>query len=291
MILFTPAPVSLVLADDESGRAQRFFLTPDGPMREQVFDHLSTGFALTGHHKELACDDCHVSGFFEKLPTRCNACHDNIIAPGEPAGHVITILPCDICHTTLGFVEHLVMDHGVNTAPCVTCHDGLVGRGKGSLHIQTTSNCERCHGTAAWSPVLRVDHNEVFSNCIQCHDNNTAKGQGVSHIKTSARCETCHLINANSWKMIVRVDHDQVMGACVQCHDNVVAKGKSVNHLLSGELCEACHHVGFRWKDVFRVDHSQVSGVCDICHRKPPQHIRTVLRCEVCHVAEQGWKV
>ena len=49
----------------------------------EKFDHLTTGFALTGEHRQLDCGECHIGGVFETLPRECDACHDNVIAVGK----------------------------------------------------------------------------------------------------------------------------------------------------------------------------------------------------------------
>ena len=75
------------------------FIEPEANAVE-AFDHLTTGFPLTGDHDTLDCKQCHTTGFYEKLPSRCDYCHDNQSAQGMPAGHVRVTGPCDICHTT-----------------------------------------------------------------------------------------------------------------------------------------------------------------------------------------------
>ena len=57
------AAILLMLPSSRSGAA------------EGDFDHLRTGFPLTGAHERVDCRSCHVRGFFEGTPTRCGACH------------------------------------------------------------------------------------------------------------------------------------------------------------------------------------------------------------------------
>jgi hypothetical protein len=42
---------------------------------QQRFDHLTTGFELTGKHREAACESCHVSAVFKGTPRECSSCH------------------------------------------------------------------------------------------------------------------------------------------------------------------------------------------------------------------------
>ena len=39
------------------------------------FDHLTTGFELTGAHRLQACESCHVDAVFAGTPRVCAACH------------------------------------------------------------------------------------------------------------------------------------------------------------------------------------------------------------------------
>ncbi|MGD8939335.1 MAG: hypothetical protein PVJ72_08145, partial [Gammaproteobacteria bacterium] len=49
------------------------FIEPEANAVE-AFDHLTTGFPLTGDHDLLDCKQCHTTGFYEKLPSRCDYC-------------------------------------------------------------------------------------------------------------------------------------------------------------------------------------------------------------------------
>jgi hypothetical protein len=46
-----------------------------------TFDHLVTGFPLSGEHSLIDCEACHIGGVFEVLPTQCEACHALTIYP------------------------------------------------------------------------------------------------------------------------------------------------------------------------------------------------------------------
>ena len=39
------------------------------------FDHFSTGFPLTGAHRLVDCELCHIGGVFKGTQTRCVSCH------------------------------------------------------------------------------------------------------------------------------------------------------------------------------------------------------------------------
>ena len=46
------------------------------PAGKADFDHLKTGFPLTGKHAKTECESCHVRGIFEGTPVRCASCHE-----------------------------------------------------------------------------------------------------------------------------------------------------------------------------------------------------------------------
>ncbi|MDX1811957.1 MAG: hypothetical protein R3240_08425, partial [Gammaproteobacteria bacterium] len=63
----------------------------------EKFDHLTTGYEITGAHVYVLCEKCHIGGVFEALPRQCDGCHDGVIATGKPSAHVETTQPCDVC--------------------------------------------------------------------------------------------------------------------------------------------------------------------------------------------------
>ena len=41
---------------------------------QPAFDHLTTGFELTGAHRDARCEGCHAAGVFKATPQVCGAC-------------------------------------------------------------------------------------------------------------------------------------------------------------------------------------------------------------------------
>jgi len=104
-----------------------------------TFDHLVTGFPLTGEHELINCESCHIGGVFEVLPKECVACHDGVLAIGVSVTHIPTTASCDTCHTTAGFAASAIMDHStIGTSGCATCHNGVNASGQSASHIPTT---------------------------------------------------------------------------------------------------------------------------------------------------------
>jgi hypothetical protein len=211
------------------------------------FDHLTTGYALTGEHVNVDCGECHIGGVFEALPRQCEACHDNVIGTGMPSIHVETHQPCDACHSTDGFISTAVMDHSLNDATfCAACHGGIVATGKSTTHIPSTDLCEGCHSTNYWFPVTSVDHDQVLGICVSCHSpNGVAKtSKGADHMPTSDTCEACHVDIGVTWLPVISVDHNHVLGSCSSCHNGVIARGKGPDHVVTTLECNACHQPG-----------------------------------------------
>lgn len=238
------------------------------------FDHLATGFPLTGYHDLLECEACHIGGVYEKLPTRCNYCHDNASAQGMSPGHVMVSGPCDICHTTLGFIENLEMDHSAIQGACYACHNGKSLKGKPVDHVRSSELCDACHTTMYWLPIIKVDHTQIFSNCGHCHNGIKVNGKHATHINSSNQCDACHH-SSESWQVVV-LTHDHVNGNCANCHRF------TLKHPNSSNVCEACHN-RFDWTQVVHVEHDQVFGNCGDCHDFPVQHPRSTVVCEECH--------
>ena len=165
------------------------------------FDHFSTGFPLTGGHRRVECDSCHLSGIFVGTPERCNGCHNNVRASGKPASHIRTNNTCDDCHTSANW-RLARFDHGSVSGNCVSCHNGstAIGKNTSSAHIKTSNTCEFCHSTFSWGRVSRVDHQAVIGTCKGCHNGSTAKGKHGRHIKTNESCDSCHI--SNNWRMV-----------------------------------------------------------------------------------------
>ncbi|HET9271082.1 MAG TPA: hypothetical protein VFO31_23060, partial [Vicinamibacterales bacterium] len=127
------------------------------------FDHLTTGFELTGAHRVVPCESCHADAVFRGTPRRCESCHvigSRISATAKPADHVVSNNDCARCHTTSAWSPSLRYDHSDVTGNCASCHNGVQSAGKPPGHIATTQDCGACHRTTAWTPA-GFDHSAV----------------------------------------------------------------------------------------------------------------------------------
>ncbi|MEY4763473.1 MAG: hypothetical protein RI907_146, partial [Pseudomonadota bacterium] len=282
------------------------------------FDHLKTGFPLTGKHSTVRCETCHTNGVFKGTPKDCRSCHSPGNRPSQntvvlPANHIPTTLTCDVCHGTQSFTS-VRFSHTTGISPgqaCATCHDGSHAQGKGPNHVVTRAACDSCHTTARWDGA-KPDHSGFNSstNCASCHNGATASGKSGSHIPVTANCFSCHA--TTSWKPSkwAHANGIQVKGTCATCHTGSYppADGKSTNHIPYAALagvnvsnCDSCHRSGTysSWADGKFHSNITVTRQCETCHlgssfgltARPndTQHAGVTGNCEGCHTAGSTW--
>ncbi len=255
------------------------------PAPRERFDHLRTGFPLSGAHLRVECESCHPRAIFQGTPTSCSGCHGSGRgdASGKPSSHVPSSNRCDDCHTTFNFANAR-FDHAGVAASCASCHNGHMATGRGAHHLPTTADCGDCHNSVSFANA-RFDHASVTGSCFSCHNGSTATGKTRNHIQSSNLCEDCH--STSRWTPATRFDHSGVTGSCFSCHNGGTATGKTPNHIQSSNQCEDCH-TPTGWIPA-RFDHSQVTGSCGSCHNgvsatgKNPGHFQTNLECDSCH--------
>jgi hypothetical protein len=153
-----------------------------------VFNHATTGFALTGMH-------------VSPVPTPCTSCHITSAVPP---------IDCYSCHTaawqstaTLGgqVPNHLATDATaalIVPASCATCHNTTSWLGATFTHSWWNVNhgnaggiCANCHTNS-----LGAAANYTVFQCTQCHGGNNAANfnhPGVSgYVYNSINCYNCH---------------------------------------------------------------------------------------------------
>ncbi len=154
-----------------------------------AFDHLTTGFALTGAHREAKCESCHLKGVLKGTPKVCAGCHSRgsrLQTTQLPVQHVPTgDGGCESCHRTNAWSPARFSHMEVSAGTCTSCHDGVKASGKSGTHISTSLSCDSCHRTSAWTPA-KFDHREVVAGtCSGCHNGTQASGKPGNHIPTS----------------------------------------------------------------------------------------------------------
>jgi hypothetical protein len=236
------------------------------------FDHTKARFGLTGAHRQVACEKCHVSGVFRGLHfDACSACHKG------PHRHELGP-SCTSCHLTTDKWETRTIDHaktgftlvGAHTqVACAKCHTAGV---KNPLRFE---QCTGCH--------VNVHRDSVKDDCRKCHTENSFRGAKFDHsVRTtfpldgkheSLACRKCHTSIAAEEVPLLRkvIDFGGVSPACVGCHKDQ-HKGEY------GRVCDACHRsatfkaTGFahpRLPEFFAGRHAGVT--CVKCHVKPAE--------------------
>ncbi|MFA7400165.1 MAG: hypothetical protein WCZ98_06770, partial [Sideroxydans sp.] len=140
------------------------------------FNHMTTGFILSGGHAVAACETCHIGGVFKGTPRACDGCHavgKRIIATPKTNSHIVTDAPCESCHFNTATWLGARFNHGTAIqGQCTNCHNGRIAQGKPNTGRHLTPNgsksCDSCHRTSAWSP-HSWNHNGVVGTCSTCH--------------------------------------------------------------------------------------------------------------------------
>ncbi|WP_395701884.1 hypothetical protein [Aquabacterium sp.] len=249
----------------------------------QGFDHLRTGFALTGRHAQQRCEACHQNGVLQGTPRDCVSCHQSgqRFARGNvvmSANHLPTQQSCDTCHDTRAFTPARFNHGNVAAGSCASCHNGARAGGKPANHLPqqalaatASAACDSCHkgGFSSWANGRLHANVSVSSGCASCHNGQVmgAAGKPATPVHaTATTCESCH--GTGSWAA-ARVDHASFTSAtaCTSCHNGSTATGKSATHVPVGNAnCSSCH-ASSGWKPT-TWNHTQlpVANQCAGCH-------------------------
>src|SRR6266404_2030700 len=215
-----------------------------------IFDHSTTGWALTGSHqlapagKVVACADCHKANnyTFTVANTDCYGCHQTAWLSTQ------TLCAAIPKHITSGFP----------TSQFATCHDTVLWSTGKFDHsttgwplqgAHTTTPCASCHMGA--NPFGLTAAN---TDCYGCHQaawlsTQTLGGQVPNHIaaKFSTTCLSCHTTWVTTgW-----------LGATLSAAQHTWFR---IPH--HGSVCSDCHQVS--------TDYAQVT--CIMCHTVPTAH-------------------
>lgn len=201
------------------------------PLRSDLaFDHVDTGFPLSGAHVGVTCAACHEGIRFGevKVPLDdCASCHLDVHIGAFQA-------PCIACHTTDTF-DALEVEMGVHPADfplegahlmisCASCHLDDIGGAFAALD----SDCASCHLDAFQSTIL-LDHEVLgFStDCMECHTvfdwrdvasfdhEASAPGFPLIGAHASQPCESCHTLPGGEVPYAAAGADD-----CVACHQS-----------------------------------------------------------------------
>jgi hypothetical protein len=282
------------------------------PIKRNVnFDHVKTGFPLTGAHVTLPCETCHIQGTFKGTPKKCATCHTQgsrmQTTTFKPTNHITTTQACDQCHSSTASWSVARFSHvGVVARQCTQCHDNRVAKGKPSNHMLTNAPCDSCHRTTTWSSASFTHVDVKPGSCATCHiqGGSASTYKPSKHISTNLSCDACHTTGGSF--ATLRFTHSAIQGVmpgqCETCHNgtlaslNVLGKAQaSPTHISTSASCDTCHvgYVSFAGAN----QHAGVvasAGTCanSGCHtsggagkQKPSGngHIPTNLTCNWCH--------
>src|SRR5205807_886934 len=202
------------------------------------FDHLTTGFELTGQHRDLPCESCHVNAIFKGTPTDCGACHGIgtvVRATAKPRHHILSTDQCRACHTPAAHVPI-----GTPVTACESCHSptNYTTWNPGVINHPAVSalTCASCHETANFQgmhpstdttagdsrPSAKLDRlHPATGDCTQCHNTTSFLDPTVprpsNHIPTRALCSQCHT-TAGNWAVYSVTGTHQGVTGCLLCH-------------------------------------------------------------------------
>jgi hypothetical protein len=277
-----------------------------GNNQGERFDHMSTGFPLTGAHTIAECASCHVGGVFKGTPRNCSGCHgkgQRVVALSMPATHLITMDPCESCHTNTVTFFGARYNHGkAIPGQCASCHNGLTATGRPSNHTtnsyMASNSCDSCHRASAWLP-SSWNHNGVVSACSTCHYQGGAA------------------VNPADWRTMLSgttpeafAHNDLAISNCASCHHSFTNwYGALYDHASAGSTCSGCHNgstaTGFTQAIALYSTHTN-SGECNTCHTStstwlgalgamPSNHLPSSrfspasIACSACHPTAATW--
>src|SRR5437762_3479434 len=255
------------------------------------FDHLTTGFELTGQHRDLPCESCHVNAMFQGTPRACGGCHgigSLVRGTAKPANHILSTDQCGACHTPIAWNPAVNFDHTQARGSCSTCHNGTMAQGKGPTHIVTDLECDACHTTLSWAGAM-FTHVGVTSGCATCHDGVHADGLAANHFPigsggAAVPCEACHSTTEFTTWAVATMNHPAAVAqSCASCHEtaNFVGMHPSTDTAAGDSRPSA------------KLDSLHpTAGDCAQCHdtttfsqsaSRPANHIPTSAPCLQCH--------
>lgn len=268
-----------------------------GKTLTERFNHMATGFPLTGMHATAECGSCHVGGLFKGTARNCSGCHSKgqrVVATAMSSKHLVTTEPCEVCHNNTVTFYGARYNHGKAIAgQCTSCHNGFIASGKASTHTtgsKATKSCDNCHRTYAWSPAS-WNHFGSSSSCVTCH---VVGGEGAAFVKTAIGGTTPEAFSHNSQNSAI---------GCESCHRSYSSwSGAAYNHAGAGTACATCHNSSRATGTAQKSGHVSIAGSaqCSDCHTStstwlgalgamPSNHIPSSLwvgspQCSTCHV-------
>jgi hypothetical protein len=259
-----------------------------------TWDHFArTTFALSGAHRTLACDQCHL-GEFGTVRSDCASCHAaDYEAAREPNHHAAGYpLVCQLCHRPSDLAwEQGRFTHGTfalagahATQTCSACH-------RNDVYAGTPRDCAGCHRTDYDRSTEPVHAAAGFSlSCDTCHRFTDPHWSDAAFAHSAwpllgnhavARCGACHGNGVYAGRP----------RECVACHRTNYDRAANPNHIAAGFplTCELCHAAADALWTLGRFSHetfplagAHTTASCASCHANGV-YAGTSRSCAVCH--------
>ena len=271
------------------------------------FSHDTTGYELTGKHKTVKCDKCHLASRLAPksdaqghlIPVYKPVTHDNCTDCHADVHKGQFGETCTKCHTTVGWkqIDRDRFDHDKTKYPlrgkhasvkCADCHQDFstpalkkpAFQTRGGCHVDAHKgtatlagkvvDCEKCHNVTAFSP-------STFT--VDQHRNTKYVLEGKH---TAVKCALCHTKDTApkavaKWgvsKVIIR----PAFARCLDCHADDHG-GQLAARPGHGE-CADCHRVaGWKPSTFDRPAHARLKLALDGRHAD--------IECRACHGADR----
>jgi Zn finger protein HypA/HybF involved in hydrogenase expression len=246
---------------------------------DNLFNHTTTGFTLSGTHVTTTCEKCHVNSNYTLTSTACNDCHNTVFKTATNPNHVSVnfSVDCSSCHNSNAW-SPATFDHsathfqitGAHAAvACLSCHVN-------SNYQLVYTNCYQCHSTN-FTGALNPNHvaGNFSQDCTTCHNTTAWSPASFDHNTThfpltgkhsTLTCQTCH-VNGN---------YQLTFTDCYQCHSADFTGAATPNHVqgVFSHDCSTCHSTTVWSPSTF--DHSTTHFALTGAH--------AAVACQTCHV-------
>lgn len=283
-----------------------------------AIDHNTTRFPLTGKHKKVKCNDCHIVNGKRKFKFPlaekkfCNNCHKNVHK--KQFSSKFSQKSCAECHTTNNFKKFKVFNHNKTKFKLTGKHKDFKNK-CGSCHIKTN----KMMPTTPPKPARKfIFASKSKGYCQDCHKNVHTKQFHKKFSKKS--CADCH--TTKTFKKRPTFDHDMTRfplkgkhkdNKCTECHKKTKRtiptkppkpmrkyifpklESKNCNNCHKdphrgafGSKCYQCHNEN-SWKSSKNFHRNfDMSGVhytltCEECHTKDRKLEGLSSQCILCH--------
>jgi len=257
------------------------------PLDKQTFNHQHTDFELSGKHKQLSCNSCHLDNKkYREAKSTCYSCHKDDDPHNEKLGK-----KCQSCHNESSW-KKLSFDHSKTDFPlkgkhkntlCISCHPD-------NRHKKTPKQCYSCHA-------LDDAHNTRYGKkCATCHSEKDWTKARFDHDKKTkyplkgkhkkVQCDSCHTGNTNIYKK-------KPKKTCVSCHQS-----DDTHNGRNGKKCQSCHTTTSWRKNKFSHNrdtkfalkgrHAKLS--CNTCHQGDLHKNKLKRDCLSCHKVDDVHK-